>query len=270
MSLKRFVGSIGSSTTGAIIVIKDTLKVVRNHPEIAIYPYAAALFISITYPVVSATIFAHWYKQIFSRTDVFVPNKARIILGLVGFSAFYIALVTAYFSTAVSASVIAKLEDRPIPPFYGLLRVIKNFFRVTKFAILSVFFFPVGVYAQRRKLPRGFVGVAGSSLTLHMAQVAPSILTTDKKFGATIRDSIDTLGRAWRESLVLKIGIYLVVFLIIALPKLLQHGLFKGHAASTIGWVVSIELGATSLVGFKVLNSIFTAVLYHQARQRQE
>jgi hypothetical protein len=250
--------------------MKDTLTVVRNHPEIAFYPYAAALFVSVTYPVVSATVFAHWYRQIFSRTDVIVPNKARIILGVVGFSAFYIALVTAYFSTAVSASVIAKLENRPIPPFYGLLRVIKNFFRVTKFAILSIFFFPIGVYVQRRKLPRGVVGVTGSSLTLHMAQVAPSILTTDKKFGATIRDSIDILGRAWRESLILKIGIYVVVFLIIALPKLLQHGLFKGHAASTIGWVVSIELGATSLVGFKVLNSIFTAILYHQARQRQE
>ena len=267
MSFKRFASSIGSSFSGAFAVIKDTLKVVRNYPEIAVYPYAAAIFISITYPVVSATVFAHWYRQIFSKTDVIVPNRARIILGLVGFSAFYIALITAYFSTAVSASVLAKLENRPVPPFYGLLRVAKNFFRVTKFAILSVFFFPVGIYAQRQKLPRGLVGVTGSSLTLHMAQVAPSVLTTNKKFGATIRDSIDTLGRAWRESLVLKIGIYGLVFLIVALPKLLQHGLFKGHAASTIGWVVSIELGATSLVGFKVLNSIFTAVLYHQARQ---
>ena len=35
-------------------VIKDSLAVVRRHPEIALYPYAATLFISISYPIVSS------------------------------------------------------------------------------------------------------------------------------------------------------------------------------------------------------------------------
>lgn len=268
MPLKTFSASVRQSVVGAGQVIKDTSKVVRNHPEITIYPYAAVAFVSVTYPLVSATIFAHWYQRIFSDTNVLAPHKLRAILGLVGFLAFYSALVAAYFTCAVSAGVLAKLEGRNVPPLYGLLRVIKNFFRVTRFAVLSVFFFPIGIYAQRRKLPGGWLGVLGSSLTLHMAQVAPAVLTTHKKFGETIRESINTLGRAWRESLALKIGMYISVFLIIALPKLIQHGFFKGHTASNIGWIVSIELGASSLVGFKVLNSIFTAVLYHQARQK--
>src|SRR6185503_17925209 len=166
MRHKQKKGAFKSS----VEVVKDSLTVVRQHPEIALYPYAATLFISITYPLVSATILAHWYRRIFSDTNVIVPDKARLIIGLVGFSAFYIALVTAYFTTAVSASVLSKLEGRPTPPFYGLLRIGKNFFRVTKYAFLSLFFFPIGVYAQRKKLPRGIVGVVGSSVTLHMAQ----------------------------------------------------------------------------------------------------
>jgi len=250
-------------------VIKDSLLVVRQHPEIALYPYAATLFISITYPIVSATILAHWYRQIFSNTDVIVPDKARLIIGLVGFSAFYVALVTAYFTTAVSASVLSKLENRPTPPVYGFLRVAKNLFRVTKYAFLSLFFFPIGVFAQRRKLPRGIVGVIGSSLTLHMAQVAPSFLTTNMKLAPTIRHSVDTFGRAWREGLVLKIGTYTVIFLVVALPKLIQHGFFKSHRASSIGWVVSLELAASGYVVMKVINAIFTTVIYHKARSQK-
>ena len=262
MRHKQKKGAFKSS----VEVVKDSLTVVRQHPEIAFYPYAATLFISITYPLVSATILAHWYRRIFSNTDVIVPDKARLVLGLVGFSAFYIALVTAYFTTAVSASVLSKLENRPTPPFYGFLRVAKNFFKVTKYAFLSLFFFPIGIFAQRRKLPGGIVGVLGSSITLHMAQVAPSFLSTNMKLGSTIRHSVDTFGRAWREGLVLKIGTYAAIFLVVALPKLIQHGFFKSHRASSIGWVVSLELAASGYVAFKVVNAIFTTVIYHKAR----
>ncbi len=254
---------------GAAHVIKDSLKVVRIHPEILVYPYAALLFISVTFPIVSASIFARWYRLVFTETDIIPAHKTAAIVGLVGFSAFYTALVTAYFTCAVSAGVLAKLEGRPIPPLYGLMRVAKNFFRVTKFALLSVFFFPAGVFAQRRKLPRGIVGVIGSSLTLHIAQVAPSILATNKKLGATLRDSIDTLGKAWREGLILKVGMYLTIFLIVALPKLIQRGFFKTHSASNIGWLISLELATSSYVTLKVINSIFTTVMYHKARNKE-
>lgn len=269
MVLRNFWSFTKESSAGAAIVLKHTLVFLKDHPEITAYPYVAAAFISITYPLVSATLFAHWYQRAFSDTNILVPHRLRAILGIVGFLAFYSALVAAYFTSAVSINVIAKLEGHPTPPFYGLLRVVKSFWRVTRFAVLSVFFFPIGIFVQRRKLPAGWAEVLGSSLTLHMAQVAPSVLTTDKKFGETVRHSIDTLGRTWRESLMLKIWMYIVVFLIFALPKLVQHGLFKGHAASNVGWVISIELGASSLVAFKVLNSIFTAVLYHEGRHRK-
>jgi len=262
---------ISESVRGSLKVIKDTLTVLKEFPEVTAYPYLAGIFISITFPLVSSTVFANWYRRVFTDTNglVPVPHKAHAIIGLVGFWAFYSALITAYFTCAVSISVIAKLEGHKRPPFYGLLRVARHVVRVTRFALLSVFFFPLGIYSQRRKLPAGWLGVFGSSLTLHMAQVAPAILTSRKNVDDTIRDSIDTLGRAWRESLVLKVAMYILVFLIVILPKLIQKGLFGGHTASNIGWIVSIELGASSLVAFKVANSIFTAVMYHQARSRK-
>lgn len=258
-----------NASLGALHVIKDSLSVTKNHPEILVYPYGALAFISITFPIVSATIFAHWYRQIFAHTDAIVPGKTAAVVGLVGFSAFYTALVTAYFTCAVSAGVLAKLEGRPTLPLYGFVRVAKNFFKVTKFALLSIFFFPAGIFVQRHKLPKGIIGVVGSSLTLHIAQVAPAIFSTDKKFAATLRDSIETLGKAWKEGLILKIGTYLSIFLTVALPKLIQHGFFKGHTASNVSWLISIELASSSYVTLKVINSIFTTVLYYQASNKK-
>lgn len=268
MPFADFWNSIKVSVAEAMKVLNHTLAVLKKHPEITTYPYAAAIFTSITYPLVSTTIFADWYRRIFSETSTLVPHNAGIIIGLVGFLAFYTALIAAYFTSAASISVIAKMEGLQVPPFYGLMRVIRHFFRVTRFAIFSVFFFPVGIIIQWRKLPSGWAGVLGSSLTLHMAQAAPAVLTTKKSFSDTLHDSIDTLGRAWRVSLVLKIGMYLIVFLLVVLPKLIQTGFFNGPTADKIGWIISIELGASSLVAFKVLNSIFTAVLYHEARHK--
>jgi hypothetical protein len=258
-----------STLAGTTQVIKQTVRAVRAHPEIVIYPYSALAFISISYPLLSTTIFARWYSRIFSDAGSVAPHHLRIILGLVGFSAFYTALVTAYFTCAVSAGVLAKLEDRPTLPFYGFREVWRHFFRVTRFAILSVFFFPAGLYAQRQKLPRGVIGVLGSSFTLHMAQLAPAILTTKKGLGPTIRDSVDTMGKAWREGLILKIGMYASIFVVVVSPKLVQHGIFRSHKASDIGWLISLELAASSYVTFKVINSIFTTVLYHQAKSQK-
>jgi hypothetical protein len=260
--------SLSSVVRDTILVVKDSLKVIKEHPELALYPYAATLFISITYPLVNATVFANWYGRIFYETGTYVPHKIGLLLGVVGFSVFYAALVSAYFSCAVTAAVIAKMEDRPIPPFYGPLRVLKNFVRVTRFALISVFFLPLGIYAQRRRLPQRWVSVLGSSVTLRMAQVAPAILTTNKNVDDTIIESIDIMGRAWRQSLVLKLMTYTVIFLFLALPKLIQKGFFHSPSASSFGWILGLEIAVSGLVAIKVLNSIFTAVMYHQARSQ--
>lgn len=267
MPVKNLSDSAGHSLKGAFSVIGQSLTTIRRHPQLLVYPYTALLFITITYPIVGVSFFADWYDQIFTGAGTVAPDKLTIIFGLVGFSVFYTAFVSAYFSCAVSAAVLAILQGKKPSMFYGVGEVAKHFFRVTKFAILAVFFLPMGIYAQRRKLPRGIVGVMGSSLTLHMAQVAPSILTTNQKYGATIRDSVDKLGKTWREGLILKVGMYLMIFLVVALPQLIQHQWYKNQTASDISWLLSLELGVSSYMLFKVINSIFTTVLYHRATQ---
>lgn len=264
----KIVSETTESISGAGHVVRESFWSLLKDPQVLIYPFSALIFISTTHLLIGKSIFAQWYDRIFSGTSVIVPHKIAFIVGIVGFSVFYAALISAYFSVAVSVGVLAKLEGHSTRPLYGLMQVIKHFFRVSRFAVLSVFLFPVGIYVQRDRLPKGWVGVLGSSVTLHMAQVAPEILSTQKSFFETIRDAIDILGRKWKEGLVLKIVMYLMFTLIIVLPKLIQHGFFSNPSASKIGWLISLEFGVSSYVFFKVLNSIFTTTLYHHAKHQ--
>jgi hypothetical protein len=65
MVLSNFQTFLKESSAGAVKVLKHSLIVIKDHPELTFYPYAAAFFVSITYPLVSTTIFAHWYQRVF-------------------------------------------------------------------------------------------------------------------------------------------------------------------------------------------------------------
>ena len=259
---------------GAGQAVKDGLFVLKRHPQIMLYPYLAAIFIVISFPLVNGLVFKIWdsfaHETIFSVTDN-APHNVRILLGLVTFSIFYTTLVTAYFTCAVSASVLANLEGRQTSPLYGFHAVLKHFLKVSKFAILAIFFFPISVVAQRHKLkePKGLVSVIGSSLSLNMSQLAPVILTENKSVAATIRQSVDTLGSAWHENLVIKIGTYLAIFALIfagLLPKLLRDTTLDQDAVYIISILAGFLISVLGYVITKVIGSVFTATLYHQAK----
>ncbi len=253
---------------GSWQVIAISFKTVAHDPQIILYPLLAVIITPLLGTYLGRSIFSRLYNDVFNTAGMVVPHHVRAVVGLVTFSAFYAAFMAALFTCAVSAAVMARLERRSFKPLEGLTQVLHHFFRVARFAVLSVFLFPVGIYSQRRKLPKGMVGVLGSSLTLHMANLAPAILTTKTAYGATVRDSINILGAKWKEGLLLKVGMYATFTLAVILPKLIQHHF--SPTASNAGWVLSLEFGASGLVVFKVINAIFTTVLYHQAKTDQE
>lgn len=266
MAADELMSNTKESSITALAVVKQSVDVIRQHPQLLIYPYLALLVISITSPLIGASFIGRWYNNLFNEAGAVAPHHLSVILGIVGFSFFYAAFVSAYFTTAVSAAVLKTLaSEEKVSKLYGLSSVVRHFSRVTKFAILSLFLLPMGIYAQRRKLPRGIVGVVGSSITLHMAQIAPSILDGHDKYGEAIRNSVDRLGRFWKEGLTLKIWMYIAIFIFFVTPKLIQHHWYKTQTASNIGWLLSLEAGASGIVFFKVINAVFTAVMYHQA-----
>ncbi len=255
-----------------------SFRVLKRDPQILIYPYLAIIFILLTYPIVGRFVFSMWYKvqypQVVSQVTKDTPHQLLVHFGLVTFSVFYTIFVTAYFISAMSSVVLAKLEDRKVPTSYGLRIIFSRFFRITKFALLAIFFFPLGIAAQRKKFRslRGAFEAISSSFSLSMSQLAPAIVTGQKGVFNTVCDAVETLGTAWRQSLVIRIGTFVAILLlgsISFLPKLIELYWFDDHSAQVVGWVLTALVGASTYVIIRIVGAVFTTTLYFEAKNRR-
>ncbi len=246
---------------------------ILKDPSIIGYVWFAGIFIAISYPLVSAVVLPLWHHVAPASFSINqeVPHKVRSALGLVTFYYFYLTVVTAYFICAVSAATEAKLNNHPSGVLHGLRVVLGRFSRVTHFALLAIFFIPIGILAQRKKFPGRAFEVFTSSFSLHTANLAPAILNEKKGVFATIHDSVDTLGVAWKENIVIKISTYAVMFsmLLLAgfLPGFIKHNWFDDTTRGWLVWLVRSLLGAGVFILAKVLGSVFTTILYHRAQE---
>lgn len=257
------------------LVVKRSLKILKIHPQILIYPYLAVVFILLTSPIVGRLIFAMWQKvdrpELINQISDGAPRELLARLGLVSFVVFYTFFVTSYFTCMISASTLAELEGRPASLLYGLKVVFRRFFRITKFAVLAALFFPLSVIAQRKKLksPRGLFEVITSSFSLNMAQLAPAIVTDKKSLPETIRHSVDTLGNFWKVSLVIRVTTFGTILLLASvsfLPKVIEYYWFDGRTAHIVSWIATALLGASSYVVVRVIGAVLTTTLYYEAK----
>lgn len=260
------------------IILHESFLALVKTPQLVAYPYLALFFIFVTGPLISSLITPFWHQvgsDAVSTTTDKIPNFIGDHIGLIAFSIFYASFVMAYFNCAMAADTISKLENKKARTFHGLQMVWAHFFKVTKYALLSILFFPLSIIAQRKKLktsPRGVVEVLGSSFSMSMAQLSPVILTENKGFFDSIRYAADTLGKAWRENIVIKVCMY-TTFIVLAsvtfLPKLIESVWFDSETAHAAGWIVSAILGLASYVALRVMSTIFTTVLYHHAKHNK-
>ena len=98
--------------------------------------------------------------------------------------------------------------------------------------------------------------------------MAPAILHSQKSVSATVLDSIDTLGKLWKEGLIIKIstwGLALLLTSIGFLPKLVERLWFSGSTAHWVGWLATTLLAVSFWVVTKVLGAVYISALYHRA-----
>jgi hypothetical protein len=273
--MEKMVSSAHETRRNATLAVKEGLGILAKDPTIMAYPIFAAIFVFLTYAAVSSLVLALWHSifpHAIINIDHNVPSKFRVVLGIVTFYYFYTAVVTSFFTCATSAAVWAKLEGHPTTFLHGLAVVGRHFLRVVHFAVLSIFYVPLGFVAQRKKILRKPVDVIGSSFTLHTANMAPAIINEKTGVGATIRTSINTLGKAWKEGALIKAGIWAMLLILIAvsfIPKLIQHHWFNSGSSHWLSWLITGMLLAFSFVITKVLGAVFMTVLYHKAQTQK-
>ena len=277
MSVGTFFQHIRQSFHGARAIVRRSFGVMKNDSQILIYPYLAVIFIFLTYPIVGRFVIGTWRSvqrpEIVNQVTNAAPHELVVHLGLVTFSVFYTLFVTSYFICMISASTWAKLEGEPTSPLYGLRVVGRRFLRVSKFAVLAIFFFPMGLFAQRNKFtsPRGGFEAISSSFSLSMSQLALEVVAGKKGVFETVRQSVNTLGELWKESLVIRISMFFAILLLGSvsfLPKLIEHYWFNGQTTHVVSWLVTVLLGASGYVVLRVIGAVFTTTLYYEAKNK--
>lgn len=266
------------SFRGAHRVSVNSFKHLARSPQIAIYPIMATGFVLLSSPIISGFVIDMWHKvehpAVISGVSSQTPNVLVQHLGLVAFSVYYANFVADYFVCAIAAATLAKLEKREVSVFYGLRILKKRFWRVTKFCLISIFFLPLGIIAQRRKMNsiRGAGEVFISSFSMSMPQLAAEVISSDGNIMYTIRKSSDTLGKLWKENLIIRaamIGSVLLLGSISFLPKLIVQMFFESPTAHVIGWVLTVMLGASSYILLHVMSTVLTTTLYFEAKSKK-
>jgi hypothetical protein len=280
MPFSNFLNSAPDLINGARKVAIQGLDVLRKDIAVTVYSVFVFLLLLLTIPLVNAILLAianslanqpifdseyHLVKIIFVALAIFV-------------SAACAAMLLSYFACAVAASTLAQLEGHPAPLLKGL-KVFKNRFRhITKFALVSIVYIPIGFLAQSRKMAAGThinrAEVIGSSLSLSTAQLAPAILYENKGIYDTVEHSVETLGKAWREGIVIKVAIYTsVIFLTLLIgfvPTLIQAYLSSSSTSQEVSRLFTILLVLCLLLTTKVLGTVFTATLYWQVSSDEQ
>lgn len=278
MHIHHFIHHTTKSVRGAHQVSAKSFKSLVRSPQIAIYPFLAAGFVLLTSPIISAFVIDMWHKVeqpvLVSGITNQTPHIVLQHLGLVAFSVYYATFVADYFVCAAADATLAMLENRKTTVFYELSSLKHKFLRITKFCLVSIFFMPLGIIAQRKKMNtvRGAFEVIISSFSLSMPQLAAEIITSDDTIMHTIRKSSDTLGKLWKENLIIRagmIGLVLLLGSISFLPKLIQELFFTSSTAHVVGWVLTAILGASSYVLLHVMSTVITTTLYFEAKNKK-
>jgi hypothetical protein len=278
MHLRNFVYAIPGAVKGAKSIAIQGMDVMRKDLAVTVYSVFVFILLLITIPLINTILLAIANgladQSIFSAEH----HMAKVIFVAVAIfaSAACAAMLLSYFTCAVAASTLAQLDGHPAPLLKGL-KVFKNRFRhITKFAMVSIAYIPIGFLAQQSKLSDGNTinraEVIGSSLSLSTAQLAPVILSEDKGIYETVHHTVNTLGRAWREGLVIKTVIYssvlILTLLISVIPTLVQAYWFDNGVSQVVARWVTILLVINLLLTAKVLGTVFTATLYWQVSNK--
>ncbi|MBA3757408.1 hypothetical protein H0X09_00880 [Candidatus Saccharibacteria bacterium] len=267
MPFEKTIRSLPKAARNASSAARQGLGALRSDKAIVVYPLFVFILVLGSLAVVNDLISSATTSL--AQESLFGPEQylAFLFFGITSIILFYIylAVMTGCFTCVVAASVMAQLDGHPTPLLRGIKVVLNRLPRIAAFSALSIFFIPLGLIAQRSKVQRKPHDAIGSSFSLNMAQLAPAILSGNKGVFETIRHSVNVMGEAWKENLMIKASMYgFIIFLglVSFLPGYIERNWFDKTSAGTISWLVSVILLISFLIMTRVLASVFTATLY--------
>lgn len=258
-------------------LMKDSLKVLRQEPVLAVFPIIAFVASVVLAGVLGGIGGALGW---FSGADGVAP-AGWLFIALFYFGAYFVAI---YCQVALVAAVKERLAGGDPSLGSGIREANKRLGAIISWAIIAAI---VGLILRilseiARRNTRGWgrvvsqviIGLVGAAWSLAVFFVIPIIAYEGVGGFAAIKRSVGIVKKQWGEAVIGNAGISLVTVIAAVIVGLVFGGIgillisAGGTAAVAIGiaFVVAAMLGiATLLAVGSALQSIYTAVLYQYA-----
>ncbi len=249
------------------------LRVVARDPTIIAYPLLSFLVLLLSVPSLNLLLIGSIasFLSIPVLEDNLTVSSSLIYLVAITTSLMIVSALLLLMSCVVSAATRAELEGSKAPLLDGWKHINGRILRIIKTGLVCVFFIliPLAIFAQRKKLRKHPFAVIASSVTLGVGGLAPAILSTKIGVRATIRNSINTLSKNWKEGILVKVYLYgfvITLSLLSFLPALVEKYWFDDATASTASWLTAILIFGLIITTLKIFSTIVLTVQYYEAK----
>lgn len=250
-------------------LLRDSASFIVQHKIILIYPLLATFITLFTLPIISGFIAA----TIATFVSLLNIDIARTVIALIAATllVFYISVVSGIFTCLIVSAVSVRLEHSRTILFAGLVKAIPRWRRVLQFSIASPLFGVIYLLTSRPRSPGQVWTMITTSLSINTALVAPGIINTDRPLVNTLHDSTTVLRRGWKQQLLFK-GLVYVVVITLAFASFLPSYIAEKassidpDAESAAKWIVSAVIWVLLFIATKVISSVFTTILYHRMK----
>lgn len=251
------------------------LGVAKKDPAIVFYPLLLFLVLLVSIPALNIFLIGTIAKIL---SVPVLQDTISISTGLVYVLAILTGLMTVsalllFMACIVSAATSAKLEGKQAPLISGWQQVDGKLGRIVRTGIVCfpLVLIPIAIIAQRNRLAKHPFAVLTSSITLGVGGLAPAILSSSGNIRETIRTTITTLDKSWKEGIIVKVYLYgfvIILAMLSFLPKLVEDYWLDDTTASTAGWLTTAFMLALTISALKIFSTIFITILYRSANKK--
>lgn len=267
--IKKIIVSSKETIASTRDLLGDSTAFIFRYKIILIYPILATIITLITLPIVTGFI-AAMIAGFIALLNI-DANRTLITLIAAAFLILYVSVVSGVFTCLIVSAVSVRLEGKTTIPIAGLLRAIPKWRRILQFSIASPLFGVLYLVSSRPRTVGAVWTTITTSLSINTAVVAPGIIQTDRSLIGTLHGSTTVLRRGWKEQLLFKGLMYIVVItlaLVSFLPSYIAEkaSSIDPAAESAARWVVSAAIWVLLFIVTKVISSVFTTILYHRMK----
>ncbi|KTD39286.1 hypothetical protein Lnau_0053 [Legionella nautarum] len=241
--------------------LRTSLKFLKKNPDLIILPVLSIIALVI---LLFSSIKMLIYFQV---------NQSIFILGLVSLY-FLLAFVAILLNAALIACTIQRLQGGRLSIFQALLLSLKKAGALLKWTMISATFCVLFSSLEHLStaVAKLIATVFGFSWTVNTHFVLPSMMSENQGSMAAFKQSIQRVGKGWRNIVSLNLLVFLILLAFGGLAYLFAS--FFLHSQYTLNLTINLPLCLFLvicwLISIKTFNAIYNSALYLNLKEKKQ